>query len=247
MAMRRGLVGLLLSAGAVAVLSTVPAGAQEDPALPATDAGDVAVATSLPPTTLLPATTSLPPTTEAAPAAAAPATVAPASAPTTVAGTTPPVTAPVALSAQQECLPNYPDFCIPPGQDVNCEDIDAANFTVIGGDPYGLDNGGVEGVACEDVPAATAVTPVPTTPPSQVAGAGAAGAAQTTTLPVTGARSTMLAVLGFVVLALGVAFISIGGHLANPLTGRLRGGFTYTHTNSAGQVIVQRVTTSRRR
>ena len=48
-------------------------------------------------------------------------------------------------------------------------------------------------------------------------------------------------------LALGMAFISMGGHLANPLTGRLRGGFTYTHTNSAGQVIVQRVTTSRRR
>ena len=151
------------------------------------------------------------------------------------------------LSAQQECLPNYPDFCIAPGQDVNCEDIDAANFTVIGDDPYGLDNGGVEGVACEDGPAATAATPVPTTPPSQVAGAGATAATPTTTLPVTGTRSTVLAVLGFVVLALGMAFISMGGHLSNPLTGRLRGGFTYTHTNSAGQVIVQRVTTSRSR
>jgi hypothetical protein len=31
------------------------------------------------------------------------------------------------------------------------------------------------------------------------------------------------------------------------VNGRLRGGFTYTHTNSAGQVVVQRVTTSRRR
>jgi hypothetical protein len=58
---------------------------------------------------------------------------------------------------------------------------------------------------------------------------------------------TLLGVLGFVVLALGMAFISMGGHLANPLTGRLRGGFTYTHTNSTGQVVVQRVTTSRRR
>ena len=227
--MRRGLVGLLLSAGALAVLSTVPAGAQEDPALPADD-----VATS--------SSTTTSSTTTSRPQTAVSTTAAPTSAPTTVA-----VTAPVALSAQQECLPNYPDFCIPPGQDVNCEDIDAANFTVIGDDPYGLDGGGVPGVACEDGPAASAVTPVPTIPPSQVAGAGATAAPQTTTLPVTGTRSTVLAVLGLVVLALGMAFISVGGHLSNPLTGRLRGGFTYTHTNSSGQVIVQRVTTSRRR
>jgi hypothetical protein len=241
MARRRGIVGLLVAVAAAAALWSVPAGAQEAPStLPTTDAGDVAVATSLPPSTTLPSTTSLPTTTLPIAPPAAPITAAP----TTVA---PPTTAAVALTAQQECLPNYPDLCLPPGQDVNCEDIDSANFTVIGGDPYGLDNGGVPGVACEDGPAASAATPVPTTPPSQVAGAGATAAPQTATLPVTGARSTLLAVLGFVVLALGMAFISMGGHLANPLTGRLRGGFTYTHTNSAGQVLVQRVTTSRRR
>lgn len=47
------------------------------------------------------------------------------------------------------CDPSYPDFCIPPPPpDLDCADINAKNFTVIGDDPHGFD-GDNDGVGCE--------------------------------------------------------------------------------------------------
>ena len=49
----------------------------------------------------------------------------------------------------QSCLPNYPDFCIPPGgRDLDCDDVKGRDFTVTGGDPHGFD-GDNDGIGCE--------------------------------------------------------------------------------------------------
>ena len=166
MAMRRGLVGLLLAAGAVAVLSTVPAGPKRIPALPTTDPGDVAVATSLPPTTSLP-TTSLPTTVVADHHVVRPP-------PPRRRRSRRPFAGHRSGGAHRTAgLPaELSRLLHPTGPGRELLDIDAANFSVIGGDPYGLDNGGVAGVACEDGPTAAAPTPAPTTPPTQVTGHG---------------------------------------------------------------------------
>jgi hypothetical protein len=48
------------------------------------------------------------------------------------------------------CHPSYPDFCIPPAPpDLDCDDVNGSNFTVIGDDPHGFD-GNRDGVGCED-------------------------------------------------------------------------------------------------
>jgi hypothetical protein len=48
------------------------------------------------------------------------------------------------------CHPSYPDECIPPPPpNLNCDDVDATNFQVVGSDPHGLD-GDNDGIGCED-------------------------------------------------------------------------------------------------
>jgi hypothetical protein len=47
------------------------------------------------------------------------------------------------------CSPAYPDFCIPPPPpDLDCDDINGQNFTVLAPDPHGFDSDG-DGVGCE--------------------------------------------------------------------------------------------------
>jgi micrococcal nuclease len=59
---------------------------------------------------------------------------------TTTTTTTPP---------SPDCDPSYPDFCIPPPPpDLNCDDINGNNFTVLPPDPHQLD-GNEDGVGCE--------------------------------------------------------------------------------------------------
>jgi micrococcal nuclease len=51
-----------------------------------------------------------------------------------------------------ECLPDYEGPCIPPPPpDLDCGDIDAQSFQVVGDDPHRLD-GNHDGVACEPDP-----------------------------------------------------------------------------------------------
>src|ERR687896_1204618 len=48
------------------------------------------------------------------------------------------------------CHPSYPDECIPPPPpNLNCDDVDATNFQVVGSDPHGFD-GDNNGIGCED-------------------------------------------------------------------------------------------------
>jgi micrococcal nuclease len=63
---------------------------------------------------------------------------------------TPPVQAPQpAASAAQNCDPSYPDLCIPPDSpDLDCGDISARGFRVVGGDPHRLDRD-KDGIGCE--------------------------------------------------------------------------------------------------
>lgn len=47
------------------------------------------------------------------------------------------------------CDPSYPTVCIPsPPPDLNCDDVGASNFAVVGSDPHGFD-GDNDGVGCE--------------------------------------------------------------------------------------------------
>jgi hypothetical protein len=47
------------------------------------------------------------------------------------------------------CHPSYPDECIPPPPpDLNCDDVSARNFEVVGSDPHGFD-GDNDGIGCE--------------------------------------------------------------------------------------------------
>lgn len=48
-----------------------------------------------------------------------------------------------------QCHPNYEGVCLPIVEDLNCSEIDAKNFRVVGGkDPYQLDSD-KDGLACE--------------------------------------------------------------------------------------------------
>jgi hypothetical protein len=59
---------------------------------------------------------------------------------------TPPLTPPPARS----CHPSYPGTCIPgPPPDLNCGDVSARNFKVVGSDPHGFD-GDNDGIGCEN-------------------------------------------------------------------------------------------------
>ncbi len=49
----------------------------------------------------------------------------------------------------EKCDPSYPDVCIPPGPpDLNCADIQFANFKVVWPDSHHLDADG-NGIGCE--------------------------------------------------------------------------------------------------
>jgi hypothetical protein len=57
----------------------------------------------------------------------------------------PPTTQPPA----QNCDPSYPDFCIPPPPpDLDCDEVNGSDFTVLPPDPHGFD-GNSDGVGCE--------------------------------------------------------------------------------------------------
>ena len=48
-----------------------------------------------------------------------------------------------------ECNPNYPDICVPTGEEIlTCSDITESSFPVLGEDPYGFDQNG-DGIGCE--------------------------------------------------------------------------------------------------
>ena len=72
--------------------------------------------------------------------------------PATTTTTSPPTTTlavTTSTTAQANCHPSYPDFCIPPPPpDLNCGDIGYKNFTVLPPDPHGFD-GNNDGVGCE--------------------------------------------------------------------------------------------------
>lgn len=55
------------------------------------------------------------------------------------------------INAQQgNCDPSYPDVCIaPPPPDLDCGEINARNFRVVGSDPHRFD-GDKDGVGCEE-------------------------------------------------------------------------------------------------
>jgi hypothetical protein len=158
----------------------------------------------------------------------------------------------------QQCEPSYPDICLPPGPDLDCTEIDDRNFSVPGDDPFGFDRDG-NGIGCEDdsAPATTTppttappTTPAPTTSPQTPTTAApiVAGTTQdrpSGALPVTGSRATLLAVLGLVVLALGVAFVATGGLARRHAPAPTRGGFTLTLSNPQGERLVHRVTSRR--
>jgi hypothetical protein len=48
----------------------------------------------------------------------------------------------------QNCHPSYPDFCIPPPPDLDCEDVNDSDFTVLPPDPHRFDREG-DGLGCE--------------------------------------------------------------------------------------------------
>jgi endonuclease/exonuclease/phosphatase family metal-dependent hydrolase len=82
-----------------------------------------------------------PPPPEAPPTS----TPAPAAAPTAV----PPANQPAVRQPQTNCDPSYPTLCIPVGSsDLDCGDISARRFPVVGSDPHRFD-GDHDGVGCE--------------------------------------------------------------------------------------------------
>lgn len=63
-----------------------------------------------------------------------------------------PVTAPstVLNATQQACDPSYPGLCLNPSSpDLDCSDIGARNFRVVGSDPHGFDRDR-DGIGCEE-------------------------------------------------------------------------------------------------
>ncbi|CAN5677296.1 hypothetical protein BH10ACT3_BH10ACT3_12110 [soil metagenome] len=67
---------------------------------------------------------------------------------TTSTTTTTPDASAVSAAPPQACDPNYAGACVPSGVgDVNCGDVEATDFTVVGTDVYNLD-GDNDGIAC---------------------------------------------------------------------------------------------------
>jgi beta-lactam-binding protein with PASTA domain len=56
----------------------------------------------------------------------------------------------VAAPEPAPCDPSYPTLCIPPGvSDLDCDQVNASNFTVRPPDPHGFDGNDNDGVGCE--------------------------------------------------------------------------------------------------
>jgi hypothetical protein len=75
-----------------------------------------------------------------------------------------PATAPTTTAAPRPtCDPSYPTVCIPPAPpDLDCTEISAHDFTVVGADPHGFDSDH-DGIGCESAP-----PPPPPAPPAPV-------------------------------------------------------------------------------
>jgi hypothetical protein len=93
-------------------------------------------------------------------------TTPPAATPTTTT-TAAPVAPPPATSTaatRPTCDPSYPTVCIPPAPpDLDCGEISAHDFTVVGADPHGFD-ADHDGIGCES--AAPPAPPAPVDPPA---------------------------------------------------------------------------------
>lgn len=110
------------------------------------------------------------------------------------------------------CNTHYPQVCLT--HDVNCTDIQQRNFTVVNGDPYGLD-ADKDGIACEDknkptpylpgvaLPTTTAPTPSATT-------SSPAGSLAVTPADYSQGQLTGTVVLGLLLLVGGTAALLIG-------------------------------------
>jgi hypothetical protein len=162
----------------------------------------------------------------------------------------------------QACEPSYPTICLPPGVDVDCDDIPQwGNFEVRGDDPFRLDGNDDDGIGCEGntnglpsdpslvtttVPTtAPPTTAAPTTAPPITPAPQVAGTTQTrpaTALPVTGGESRTVVLLGVLALTGGLALLGTGGYATRMVTARPGGGFTLTLTNPFGEHVVFRVT-----
>ncbi len=263
----RKLLTLVALLCALMVASSGFAVAQDEP-LPLPDPAPGDSATTAPTATAPTNSTPDPSTTVPAPPEPEPDAAAPEPSATAPEPTAPPTTTAVATTAPaapvavaQQCEPSYPTICLPPGIDVNCGDIPQwGNFVVLPSDPFRLDGNPKDGIGCEGntsgaprdpnlvtttlpttAPTTTSppVTVAPTTVPAQVAGT--TQTQQRGALPVTGAPSTLLGVLGVVIMALGVVLVATHGRFERTT----RGGFTVTLTNLRGECLTFHVRTRR--
>jgi len=132
-----GVVGFLLGAFVASV------GQEEQPVRTVTVTSIVTSLVPAPTSTTEPPTTTMePPTTEST---RAPTTTRrPRPATTTTRRPRPTTTRP-----PSNCHRSYPDFCIPPPPpDLDCDDVNGSDFTVLPPDPHGFD-GNSDGEGCE--------------------------------------------------------------------------------------------------
>jgi hypothetical protein len=159
----------------------------------------------------------------------------------------------VGAAQQANCDPNYganaAGQCIPVSPaGVTCSAIPGNDFPVVGSDVYGLDGGGVPGMACESG-AGGAAAPTDaggvvntTAPPPEVAGLAQEPGAEPT-LPTTGRWSWPMAIAAAGMLFVGGFFLNTSAHLRE----RLRGGFTVVTVRPGGGTVRTRVTRGERR
>jgi hypothetical protein len=77
-----------------------------------------------------------------------------------------PEAAPPAPPAGSNCHPSYPTVCIPPPPpDLDCEDIPANDFPIVGDDPHNLDGSDNDGIGCESPAGGGVPAPPPAPPP----------------------------------------------------------------------------------
>jgi hypothetical protein len=157
------------------------------------------------------------------------------------------------VARQANCDPNYgangAGQCVPVSPEgVNCSSIPGNDFPVVGSDVYGLDAGGVPGLACESG-AGEAAAPTDasgavntTEPPPEVAGLAQEPGAEPT-LPTTGRWSWPMAIAAAGMLFVGGFFLNTSAHLRE----RLRGGFTVVTVRPNGGTVRTRVTRGDRR
>lgn len=62
----------------------------------------------------------------------------------------PPEPRTVIVDPPRSCDPSYPTLCIPPGApDLDCDQVNATNFTALPPDPHGFDGYDNDGIGCE--------------------------------------------------------------------------------------------------